>query len=43
MKVYSKPVTETIDVQSVAYMMDNLAGSPDHGTNQAPKREYIFF
>ena len=43
MKVYSKPVTETIDIQSLDCFMA-LGGSGDHGTNQAPKRkEYIFF
>lgn len=37
MKPYLKPVTESIDIQSVDYMMA-LAGSGEHGTNSAPKR-----
>ena len=38
MKVYAKPVTEILDVQAKDYMM-GLAGSPEHGTNQAPSRK----
>lgn len=42
MKVYAKPVSEILDVQSVDCLM-GLAGSPDHGTNQAPqKRTEVF-
>ena len=43
MKNYFKPVTETIEVQTVDCFMAT-AGSGEHGVNQAPKRKkYIFF
>lgn len=38
MKTYLKPVTESIDIQSVDCMMA-LAGSGEHGTNSAPKKK----
>lgn len=44
MKKYSKPVTETIDIQALNCFMEN-AGSGEHGEiNFAPKKKkYIFF
>jgi len=43
MKKYLKPVIEAIDIQSLDCFMQ-VAGSGEHGTNQAPKKKkYIFF
>ena len=43
MKVYSTPVTESIDIRTADCFMAT-AGSGDHGQTSAPKRKkYIFF
>lgn len=46
MKVYLKPVTETLNVQTLDCFMQ-IAGSGEHGEvvqqNPAPKKKFVFF
>ena len=42
MKTYLKPVTESIDIQSVDHMMA-LAGSLEHGSHAPKKSEKELF